>query len=59
MAVIAIDIGEANPLASVVLRDDKIEKPEFLGKEVRDKNIVYEDKENNREEEGKAQFESD
>lgn len=31
LAVIAIDIGEANPLTSVVLRDGgRIEKPMFL-----------------------------
>ena len=41
VAVIAIDIGEANPLTSVVLRDGKITSPKFLGKEVRGIRTLY------------------
>lgn len=40
-AVIAVDIGEANPLTSVVLRDGKITSPKFLAGEVRAIRTLY------------------
>lgn len=40
-AVIAVDVGEANPLTSVVLRDRKITSPKFLAKEVRAIRTLY------------------